>query len=116
MEFNGRKQKGITTRYNDEILNTAQPSGIEENAFTFVPNWCNLFSTYALSFYTYSQIFSPFGHGRVHCKYLRPNYDGITVYHHTFTIFRCNFPLQLNIPIATIRYTKIYSDMIVKCE
>ena len=44
MEFNGRKQKGITTRYNDEILEITQPSGIEENAFAFVPKICNLFS------------------------------------------------------------------------
>ena len=51
-----------------------------------------------------------------HCKYIRLNYDGITVYHRTSTIFRCNVPLQLNIPIATVRYTKIYSDMIVKCQ
>ena len=45
MEFKRkRKQTGITTRYNDEILDSTQPSGIEENAFAFVPNWCNLFS------------------------------------------------------------------------
>ena len=52
----------------------------------------------------------------VHCKYIRSNYDGITVYHRTSTIFRCNVPLHLNIPIAKIRYPKIYSDMIVKCQ
>ena len=52
----------------------------------------------------------------MHCKYIRSNYDGITVYHRTSTIFRCNVPLHLNIPIAKIRYPKIYSDMIVKCQ
>ena len=52
----------------------------------------------------------------VHCKYIRSNYDGITVYHCTSTIFRCNVPLHLNIPIAKVRYPKIYSDMIVKCQ
>ena len=53
---------------------------------------------------------------KLHCKYLRPNYDGITAYHRTSTIIHCNDPLQLNIPIATIRYTKNYSGMIVKCQ
>ena len=52
----------------------------------------------------------------VHCKYIRSNYDGITVYHRTSTIFRSNVPLHLNIPIAKIGYPKIYSDMIVKCQ
>ena len=51
-----------------------------------------------------------------HCKYIQSNYDGITVYHRTSTIFRCNVPLHLNIPIAKIRYPKIYHDMIVKCH
>ena len=32
------------------------------------------------------------------------------------SIFRCNVPLHLNIPIAKVRYPKIYSDMIVKCQ
>ena len=64
----------------------------------------------------FSAKYLPLEGGIAHCKYLRPNYDGITVYHRTSTIFRCNVPLQLNIPIATIRYTKIYSDMIVKCQ
>ena len=53
---------------------------------------------------------------KIHCKYLWPNYDGITVYHRTSTIFRCNVPLHLNIPIAKDRYPKIYCDMIVKCQ
>ena len=52
----------------------------------------------------------------VHCKYLRPNYDGTTGYHRTSSIIRCNVPLPLNIPIATITYSKIYSGMIVKCQ
>ena len=50
------------------------------------------------------------------CKYIWSNYGGITVYHNTSTIFRCNVPLHLNIPIAKVRYPKIYSDMIVKCQ
>ena len=53
---------------------------------------------------------------RLHCKYIRRNYDGITVYRRTSTIFHCNVPLQLNILIVSIRYPKIYSDMIVKCQ
>ena len=75
--------------------------------------------------YTYSnvipkiafvQIGMPVVRPHVHCKYIRSNYDGIAVYHRTSTIFRCNVPLHLNIPIAKVRYPKIYSDMIVKCQ
>ena len=50
----------------------------------------------------------------LHCKYLRRKYDQIAAIGRTSTVIRCNVPLQLNIPIETIRYPKISSKLIVK--
>ena len=60
--------------------------------------------------------FLPNNEINIHCKYIWSNYDGITIYHRTSTIFRCNVPLFLNIPITKIRYPNFYSDMIVECQ
>ena len=50
----------------------------------------------------------------IHCKYIRWEYDQITAIHSTTTIFHCNVPLQLNIPIATITYPKNSSKLMVE--
>ena len=49
-------------------------------------------------------------------KYTANNTELRWNYRRTSTIIRCNDPLQLDIPIATIRYTKSYSGMIVKYQ